>query len=150
MLISDVIAQMIEELLEAQGGTLEIGRNELASRVGCVPSQINYVITSRFTPEKGYVIESRRGGGGYLRIIKKDVTDDKHLMHVFASIGQSIDEGSARAILGSLHENGILHDREYAMAVSALSSAALVNVPVSYKNMIRADIFRQILMSLMK
>ncbi|MCI8590689.1 MAG: CtsR family transcriptional regulator [Clostridiales bacterium] len=150
MLISDVIAQMIEELLEAQGGTLEIGRNELASRVGCVPSQINYVITSRFTPEKGYVIESRRGGGGYLRIIKKKVEDDKHLMHVFASIGQAMDEGSARAILGSLHDNEMVSDREYAMAVSALSSAALVNVPTAYKNIIRADIFRQILMSLMK
>lgn len=71
MLISDIIANMIEDLLEEQGGTLEIGRNELASKVGCVPSQINYVITSRFTPEKGYVIESRRGAAAICASSKK-------------------------------------------------------------------------------
>jgi transcriptional regulator CtsR len=71
MMLSDVIAQMIEEMLTAEGGSLELRRNDLAERVGCVPSQINYVITSRFTPERGYIIESRRGGGGYIRITKK-------------------------------------------------------------------------------
>ena len=71
MLISDVIAKMIEDMLNENGGSLDIRRNELAGQVGCAPSQINYVITSRFTPERGYVIESRRGGGGYVRITKK-------------------------------------------------------------------------------
>ena len=150
MLISDIIANMIEDLLEEQGGTLEIGRNELASKVACVPSQINYVITSRFTPEKGYVIESRRGGGGYLRIIKKNVADDAHLMHVFASVGRSIDEGSARAICRSLYENGLLDESGFKLSAAALSAGALAYVPAQYKNIVRADIFRQILMSLMK
>ena len=61
MMLTDMIAQMIEEMLAEEGGILELKRNDLAERVGCVPSQINYVITSRFTPEKGYIIESRRG-----------------------------------------------------------------------------------------
>lgn len=61
MLISDSIAKLIEEMLKDGGGQLEIRRNDLAGRVGCAPSQINYVITSRFTPERGYLIESRQG-----------------------------------------------------------------------------------------
>ncbi len=150
MLISDAVAQLIEQLLEAGGGTLEIGRNELASRVGCVPSQINYVITSRFTPEKGYVIESRRGGGGYLRITKKSVTDDVYLMHMFASVGETLDEGSARALCATLEERGLMSEGVRRAAEAALSGAALVHIPPEYKNAVRADIFRQILLSLMK
>lgn len=150
MLISDAVAKLIEELITQGGGTLEIGRNELASRAGCVPSQINYVITSRFTPERGYVIESRRGGGGYLRIIKKDVARDEYLMHLFASIGETIDESGARAILSGMADNGIITKKECDIAVSALSASALAHVPPEYKKLIRADIFRQIVMSLMK
>ena len=150
MLISDSVAMLIEQLLTEGGGTLEIGRKELASMAGCVPSQINYVITSRFTPERGYVIESRRGGGGYLRITKKDVSRDEYLMHLFASIGASIDEGSVRAIFQSMADNGVINEKERDLSCSALSSSALVHVPSEYRNVIRADIFRQIVMSLMK
>ena len=63
-MLADTIAKLIEEMLNDAGGSLELQRNEMANRLGCVPSQISYVITSRFTPEKGYMIESRRGGGG--------------------------------------------------------------------------------------
>lgn len=150
MLISDAVAKMIEELIAESGGTLEIGRNELANKAGCVPSQINYVITSRFTPERGYVIESRRGGGGYLRIIKKNIARDEYLMHLFASIGETVDEGSTRAILEGMADNGMISVRECKMAIASLSSAALARLPAEYKNLIRADIFRQIVMSLMK
>jgi transcriptional regulator CtsR len=137
-------------MLDASGGTLEIGRNDLASQVGCVPSQINYVITSRFTPEKGYVIESRRGGGGYLRIIKKDVSGSPYLMHMFASLGNKLDEKSARALCSALADHGHIDERTKKTAIAACSGAALANVPVQYKDVIRADIFRQILMSVMK
>ena len=71
MLLADEIARFIESMLAEAGGSLEICRNDLAGKIGCVPSQISYVITSRFTPDRGYIIESRRGGGGYIRIIKK-------------------------------------------------------------------------------
>ena len=64
---------MIEEMLEAGGGSLELQRNEMAGKLGCVPSQISYVLTSRFTPVRGYVIESHRGGGGYIRIVRKQM-----------------------------------------------------------------------------
>ena len=77
-------------------------RSDLADRVGCAPSQINYVITSRFTPERGYLIESRRGGGGYIRIVKKQIPNDQYLMHCFCAIGNELDEGGALAILKNL------------------------------------------------
>ncbi len=150
MLISDSIASLIEQLLAEGDGTAEIGRNELAARVGCVPSQINYVITSRFTPERGYVIESRRGGGGYLRIIKKDVSADVYLMHMFATIGESIDEASAKRLVGALAERGIIDGRTQRLACAALSGAALTGCKNSEKDYVRADIFRQMLLSLMK
>ena len=70
MMLSQRIARLLEEMLEEANGELSIGRNDLAEKMGCVPSQINYVITSRFTPERGYVVESRRGGGGFIRIKK--------------------------------------------------------------------------------
>ncbi|MGZ7238419.1 CtsR family transcriptional regulator, partial [Streptococcus pyogenes] len=82
---------MILEMLSSDGET-EIRRNELSQCLGCVPSQINYVISSRFTPEQGYIVESRRGGGGYIKITRKKY-DSKTavLMHVVNSIGNSID-----------------------------------------------------------
>ena len=64
-------------MLDKSGGTLELKRNDLAEKLGCVPSQINYVISSRFTPEMGYIVESRRGGGGYIRIIRKQMGKDE-------------------------------------------------------------------------
>ena len=82
MRISDVVAKYIMELLEESDGYAEIQRNELANFLGCVPSQINYVITSRFTPEQGYVVESRRGGGGYIKITRKKISRSSAIMHI--------------------------------------------------------------------
>ena len=150
MLISDAIAKMIEEMLNENGGSLDIKRNELAGKVGCAPSQINYVITSRFTPERGYIIESRRGGGGYVRIVRKDMTHDNYLMHCVFAFGDSIDERSASAFLTSLEERGFI-DKNVKLAVdAAVSNAALSKISPAYRNSIRADIIRQFVLSLMK
>lgn len=111
-MLSDVIEKMLMQMLEAEGGSLELKRNELAERIGCVPSQINYVITSRFTPEKGYIIESRRGGGGYVRITRKAMHKDEYLMHLFYAIGESLDEKSASVFALDLAQRGIISTRE--------------------------------------
>lgn len=149
MLISDSIAKMIEEMLELGGGKAELRRNDLASKLGCVPSQINYVITSRFTPERGYITESRRGGGGYIRIVRAQMTSNEYLMHAFHAIGKSLDERSAEAFILNLFERGLISERETRLIKSAVSSGALDELDAKSKNSVRADIMRHIIMTLM-
>ena len=148
MKISDAIAKMIEEMLDESGGELELKRNDFATKMGCVPSQINYVITSRFTPERGYIIESRRGGGGYIRIVKKQMHKDEYLMHFFYAIGESIDEHEAAAYMRNLLGNGIINEREYKIIASAISNASLSALEPYARNSVRADIMRHIILSL--
>lgn len=120
-MISDVIEKMLIEMLTEEGGHLELRRNELAERLGCVPSQINYVISSRFTPERGYIIESRRGGGGYIRITKKMIHNNEFLMHLFCAIGDDIDVRSATLYVLELLERGLVTEREGRMLTAVLS-----------------------------
>lgn len=148
-MLADYIAKMIEEMLNEHGGSLELRRNEMANQIGCVPSQISYVISSRFTPERGYVIESQRGGGGYIRITRKQMGRDEYLMHFFCAIGDSIDEAEAIAYLKNLYGNGFLSERETNLAAASMSGAALSAIPISLRKEVRAQIFKQILLSLM-
>ncbi len=148
-MLVDQIAKMIEEMLEASGGSLELQRNEMAGRLGCVPSQISYVITSRFTPERGYIIESRRGGGGHIRIVRKEMHRDQYLMHFFYAIGEAIEEKEAQAYLRNLLDNGAITAREAAIINAALSTSALQNLAPEGRATVRAKIFRHILLTLM-
>ncbi|MBE6589134.1 MAG: CtsR family transcriptional regulator [Ruminococcaceae bacterium] len=148
-MLADYIAQMIEEMLNREGGTLELQRNEMASRLGCVPSQISYVISSRFTPERGYIIESRRGGGGCIRIIRKQMGRNDYLMHFFCAIGTSIDEAEAAAYLKNLFGNDFITEREFKLAYASVSGAALSSVPPHLRSTVRADVLKQIILSLM-
>ena len=148
-MLTDMIAQMIEEMLNESNGILELRRNEMANQIGCVPSQISYVIASRFTPERGYVIESHRGGGGYIRIQRKQMSRDEYLMHFFYAIGDEIEETEALAFLKNLYGNEILTQRETTLAAAAMSSSALSTLPPSIRKTVRAQIFKQILLSLM-
>lgn len=150
MLISDLIAEMIEKMINDGEGKTEIKRNDLAERLGCVPSQINYVITSRFTPERGYIIESRRGGGGYIRIIRKQMGRDEYLMHFLYAIGETLDEREAKAFLGNLYDKEILSEREYRLLSSCVSTASLGSLPAEMRNTARADMMRHIILTLMK
>ena len=149
MILSDHIARLIEEMLEEGGGSAEVRRNDLAARIGCVPSQINYVITSRFTPERGYSIESRRGGGGYIRIVRVPMTKNEYLMHVFHSVGDSLNESESRAFLRNLLEQGILTEREARLCAQMMSQAAIEECPQEKRDGMRADMMRHVLMLLM-
>ncbi|MBR4296481.1 MAG: CtsR family transcriptional regulator [Clostridia bacterium] len=148
-MLADNIARLIEQMLDEEGGSLELRRNEMATKLGCVPSQISYVITSRFTPERGYIIESRRGGGGCIKIVRKQMHKNEYLMHFFYAIGDSIDENETAAYLKNLLGNSIITEREYAMMYNALSTAALASIPASFREKVRADIFRHIILALM-
>ena len=149
-MLADTIAKLIEQMLEESGGALELQRNELATRLGCVPSQISYVITSRFTPERGYLIESRRGGGGHIRIVRKKMHRDEYLMHFFYAIGNRLDEREARAYLVNLLDNSVITEREAVIITNAISDAALGSIAPEGRAIVRADIFKRILLSLMQ
>jgi len=122
MLISDQIAELLTAMLAERGGILEIRRNEMAERLGCSPSQINYVIASRFSPERGYLTVSRRGGGGFIRIERKRFPEGRiTLMHAVASIGATIKAEDARILIRNLVEGEIVSPdagRVMAVAVS--------------------------------
>ena len=149
-MLADTIAQIIEEMLDNAGGALELQRNEMATRLGCVPSQISYVITSRFTPEKGYIIESRRGGGGCIKIVRKQMQSDEYLMHFFYAIGNAISEREAFACLNNLLGNELISRRSYDIISAAVSNSALSDLSVEARDIVRAKIFKHTILALMK
>lgn len=146
MKLSDAIADMILNMFDDNTSTIQIQRNDLAQQLGCVPSQINYVITSRFTPEQGYRIESRRGGGGYI-MITRAATKENALMSLVNSIGNSIDEKSARANIYNLHYQGLLSDKAGRIMMSVVSDNNFKGVETEIKNQIRASLLKQMLLA---
>lgn len=143
--ISDLIASFIRDALEDADGVVELQRNDLAERFHCVPSQINYVMSTRFSPENGYIVESRRGGGGYIRITRVRMDRPTLLMSVINSIGESIDAQSAFAIVRNLADAEALSEEASELLLAALSDAALRSVPSAQRGAVRADLMRQML-----
>lgn len=148
MSLTDIISRSIIELLDDCGGIAEIQRNELAGRIGCVPSQINYVITSRFTQEKGYMVESRRGGGGYIKISRINLNPKDVWAHLINSIGERLDEESCRIILQNLMADEILKPQTARLIYSAVTSAALRDVPQELRDNVRATIIKNMLLAI--
>jgi transcriptional regulator CtsR len=146
--ITDLIAGFIQAELEDHGGALELQRSDLAQRFGCVPSQINYVMSTRFSPERGYIVESRRGGNGYIRITRVKVDRQTMLMHVINSLGDELDLNSAKAIVTNLVESEAVDRLSARALLCAVSDNALRTVPREYRNAVRADIAKQILIHL--
>lgn len=128
--ISDLTASFLQDSLDtAENGVLEVQRSELAQRFNCVPSQINYVMSTRFSPERGYIVESRRGGNGYIRITRVQVDRQTLMMHVINSLGNSVDLASARAILSNLVQSGALERDMGQTILTAVGDKALSRVP---------------------
>ena len=150
MRISDVVAEYIKNMLDQSNGTAEIQRNELANSIGCVPSQINYVISSRFTQENGYVVESRRGGGGYIRITRIHLTTDRGsiIMHIVNSIGDTLDEMSAGIILENLCANGIISQQVRKIISAGVSGRVYADIPNELRNKVRATVLKNMLLTL--
>jgi len=147
MRISDIITEQILKLLdESSENKTEIQRNELANMIGCVPSQINYVLTSRFTPEQGYIIESRRGGGGYIRITRVQMSRSSALMHIINSIGDSLDQATARVVIENSLHNSLVSSEAAKIMCSAMSVVVMRQVPISLRDTIRAAVIKQMLL----
>ena len=146
MNLSNAIAQMITEMLSEQS-EIEIQRNVLAQDLGCVPSQINYVLSSRFTPERGYIVESRRGGKGCIRITRVSCDKNTLIMKVIGSIGQSIDERGIDAHLVNLLYHELITKRDAALIYAATSDNTLRGLPADIRDILRATIFKQMLLT---
>ena len=134
MRMSDIVAQYITQMLEETGGNAEIQRNELAQTLGCVPSQINYVLTSRFTPEQGYIVESRRGGGGYIRIVRANVPASQMVMHAINGVGDSIDQPTAEAFIRNLYQAGAIGQESGRLLLALMGDKALAAAPQAGMN----------------
>ena len=145
--ISDIIAGFINELLSEEDGTAEVQRADLANRFNCVPSQINYVISTRFSPEHGYIVESRRGGGGYIRITRVRTDPKMLVMHTVNGIGDRIGEKSVAALISNLLENDAIDRQSARMMLAATGSRALLPVPQELRDQARASIFKQMLVN---
>lgn len=147
MNLSNAIARMITEMLEEQS-EIEIQRNVLAQDLGCVPSQINYVLSSRLTPERGYIVESRRGGKGCIRITRVSYDKNTLIMKVIGSVGQSIDERAVDAHLVNLVYHELITKRDATLISVATSDNTLRGLPTDIRDILRATIFKQMLLTI--
>jgi transcriptional regulator CtsR len=148
--ISDLIEQYLKHMLqESPDGAVELQRNELADRFSCVPSQINYVISTRFTLEKGYLVESKRGGGGYIRIQRVELPMLTVLQgHIAQKIGDEVDQSTAEGLIYQLEEAELITKREAHMLRAAISRDSIaVKLPV--RDQIRARLLKAMLIALL-
>lgn len=146
MRASDIISAFIMSMLEEEDGEVELKRNELAQKFNVVPSQINYVIASRFTPEQGYRIESRRGGGGYIRIYRINSDKSTQLMHIINSIGQSLGAFDAQVFLKNMYDYGYIDETVYNLVKTAVSDNTLSEIEQPLRDRVRACIAKALLM----
>lgn len=146
MRASDLISAFIMDMLEEADGEVELKRNELAQQFNVVPSQINYVISSRFTPEQGFRIESRRGGGGYIRICRINSDRGAQLMHIINSIGDSLNAFDARLFLKNMYDYGYIDEKVYNLVSVAVSDNTLSEVVQPQRDKIRATLAKALLM----
>ncbi|MBQ7014779.1 MAG: CtsR family transcriptional regulator [Clostridia bacterium] len=146
MRASDIISAFIMEMLEDANGEVELKRNELAQQFNVVPSQINYVISSRFTPEQGFRIESRRGGGGYIRICRINSDRSTQLMHIINSIGSSLSAFDAQVFLKNMFDYGYIDEKVFNLVSAAVSDNTLSEIQQPQRDRIRAKLAKALLM----
>ena len=144
--MSDVIEEFIRELFD-EGNSIEIQRNDLAEKFKCVPSQINYVISTRFTPDHGYYVESKRGGGGHITITKVNLTKSNYLMHIISSVGDRITAQDVNIFISNFLSFDIITKTEAKLLKVATSDKVLTIEPRE-RDRVRANIFKNMLLNL--
>ena len=145
--ISDIIEQFIIDTM-ADSGTIEISRNSLADYFNCAPSQINYVLDTRFTLDRGFSKESKRGGGGFIKI-NKVADGDKTTLMILENVGEELTFSRMMQILKRLESDKIVTKAELSLVKAALSDEAL-SAPIVFKDKLRANAFKSVLIELMK
>lgn len=147
MKLSNLIEEFIKDMMSTENGAIELKRNELASRFGCVPSQINYVISTRFSPERGYIVESRRGGGGYIKITRVMPKQGNQMMHVVNSIGGCLSFADTAAIVRNCFDYDLITENEAKLILAALTEKS---IPLGQpeQDCMRARILKNMLITL--
>lgn len=148
--LADHIETYIKKLLrESQNNIVELSRAQLADDFACVPSQINYVLATRFTLERGYIVESRRGGGGYIRVGHVQVDDSyQHAIELLQSIGSGLDERGMENILASLRDYHVLSPTEYQIVRGIIQQE--VGTVDEGRDILRASLLRTLLFFIIK
>lgn len=147
--LSDNIEQFIKSLLNEYDEMVELQRNELASYFSCAPSQINYVLATRFSPEKGYYIESKRGGGGYIKLVRIDADKQAYISAVLKKelAGGEITEKKAMELLKNLQSMGYIDKKTRRLCGAALTDKA-IRIPANVRDKIRASMMKEMLLAL--
>ena len=150
MRLSDSIESFIKTLLNEESTQVELKRNELAEYFKCAPSQINYVLATRFSPDHGYLTESRRGGGGYIRIVRVVESGSQRLMYLINErIGDSLEEEECLRLISQLKEQRIVTADEASLMAASISARALsVPIPETTKGVLRARMMKNMLMTI--
>ncbi len=147
MKLTSLIEDFIKEMMAEEDGTIELKRNELASRFGCVPSQINYVISTRFSPERGYVVESRRGGGGYIKIQRVMPKPGNQMMHVVNAIGDYVSYSDAAAIVRNCYDYDLITEKEARIILAAITEKSMP-IEQPQQDALRARMLKNILVAI--
>ena len=148
MRISDIIEDFIKEMFD-DTDFIEIQRNDLAQHFNCVPSQINYVISTRFKPSQGYYVESKRGGGGHITIKRINTTKSNALMHIISSIGDKITAQEVDIFIRNLLSKDYINRNE-AKLLKVATSDNVLTISNDIKVIIRAKIFKNMLINLVE
>jgi len=146
--ISDIIEEFIMSSLD-DDQFIELSRNDLAKFFSCVPSQINYVLNTRFTLNRGFVVESQRGGGGYIKVLKVQDSNSNFLKNVLQTCSKPINIVEGNQILENMFMRGLVNEREKLLLQSAIGVKALNN-QIKIDDQIRANILQQVIIETMK
>ena len=147
MRMSDVIEEFIKELFNEDNEVVEIQRNELAEHFNCVPSQINYVISTRFKPSQGYYVESRRGGGGHITIKKVNNSKEDYIMHIINNIGDNLTASEVDILISDFLSYDLITTKE-AKLLKVATSDNVLRLPKEEKEKLRARIFKNMLLNI--
>ena len=146
MRMSDIIEDFIKELFEDEE-EIEIQRNDLAQKFNCVPSQINYVIATRFKPSQGYYVESRRGGGGYISIKKVSTDKSDYLMHIIKNMENILSNTDVEILISDLLTYNLVSEKE-AKLLRVATSDNVLTIPKDMRDALRANIFKNMLLNI--
>ena len=147
MRMSDIIEEFIKELFNEDNEVVEIQRNELAEQFNCVPSQINYVISTRFKPSQGYYVESKRGGGGHITIKKVNNSKEDYIMHIINNIGDTLTSNEVDILISDFLSYKLITTKE-AKLLKVATSDNVLRLPKEEKEKLRARIFKNMLLNI--